>query len=135
MNKDIEEVRHKLFSDREIDRAHCNQLKGAAQKMPQRRAELLRPRINSPQPPPRISRNGLEDAQKWSLPDVPAYGKAMKSLHADIAALKESWRPFHQALEEIEGDMLKGTRSRYQIERTVIHCLDSVYKERRGSEV
>lgn len=79
--------------------------------MPQRRADLLKPKANSPQPPPGISKNGLEDAQKWSLPDVPAYGKAMKSLHADITALKESWGPFHQVLGEIEGDMLKGTIS------------------------
>jgi len=83
-------------------------LKGAVQKIPQRRAELLKPKASSPQPPPGIGKNGLEDAQKWSLPDVPAYGKAMKSLHADIAALKESWGLFHQALGEIEGDMLKG---------------------------
>lgn len=79
--------------------------------MPQRRTELLKPRINSPQPPPGISKNHLEDVQKWSLPDIPAYGKAMKTLHVDIAALKESWGPFHQALGEIEGDMLKGTQS------------------------
>lgn len=78
--------------------------------MPQRRVELLKPRPNSPQPPPGISKNGLEDPQKWSLPDIPAYGKAMRSLHADIAALKEAWRPFHHVLGEIEGDMLKGAR-------------------------
>lgn len=103
--------------------------------MSQRRAELLKPKVNSPQPPPGISKNGLEDAQKWSLPDVPAYGKAMKSLHADIAALKESWRPFHQALGEIEGDMLKGTRSRRLSKWPVVHRLDSVYKEGRDSKV
>lgn len=79
--------------------------------MLQRRVELLKPRTNHSQPPPGISKNGLEDPQKWSLPDLPAYGKAMKSLYADIAALKETWRPFHQALGEIEGDMLKGARS------------------------
>ena len=76
--------------------------------MPQRRVELLKPKVNSPQPPPGIGKNGLEDARKWPLSDVPAYGKAMKSLHTDVAALKESWGPFHQALGEIEGDMLKG---------------------------
>jgi len=36
----------------------------------------------------------------------------MKSLHVDITALKESWGSFHQALAEIEGDMLRGTLSR-----------------------
>lgn len=87
--------------------------------MPQRRAELLKPKVNLPQPPPGISKDGLEDAQKWSLQDVPVYGKAMKSLHADIAALKESWRPFHQALGEIEGDMLRGMLSRLIFERLV----------------
>lgn len=86
-------------------------MKGAAQRIPQRRAEFLKPRANPQPPPPGIGKNGLEDPQKWSLPDIPAYGKAMKSLHADIAALKESWRPFHQALGEIEGDMLKGAQS------------------------
>lgn len=111
MSKDIEEVSHgPFFLDFETGRAHRNQLKGAARKMPQRRAELLKPRVNPPQPLPGIRRGGLEDPQKWLLPDIPAYGKAMKSLHADIAALKESWRPFHQALVEIEGDMLKGAR-------------------------
>lgn len=35
----------------------------------------------------------------------------MTALHADIAALKDSWRPLHQALGEIEVDMLKGMRS------------------------
>ena len=103
--------------------------------MSQRRAELLKPKVNSPQPPPGIGKNGLEDTQKWSLPDVPAYGKTMKSLHADIAALKGSWEPFHQALGEIEGDMLKGTRSRYLTEWLIIHILDSIYEEGGDSEV
>ena len=110
-------------------------MKGAAQKVLQRRAELLKPKANSPQPPPGISKNGLEDAQKWTLPDVPTYGKAMKSLHADITVLKESWAPFHQALGEIEGDMLKGAWFRYLIKRPVIHHLDSVYEERRDNKV
>jgi hypothetical protein len=86
-------------------------LEGAALKMPRRRVELLKLRGNFPLPPPGISRNGLEDAQKWTLPDLPAYGKAMKTLHADIAALKVFWGPFHKAFGEIEGDMLKGTQS------------------------
>ncbi|KAF9650194.1 hypothetical protein BDM02DRAFT_3066742, partial [Thelephora ganbajun] len=99
MNKDIQE------------------LKGAAGKMPQRRAELLKSKVNSPQLPPGISKNGLEDAQKWSLLDIPAYGKAMKSLHTDIATLKESWDPFHQTLGEIEGDMLKAFTRKEEIGR------------------
>lgn len=103
--------------------------------MPQRRAELLKPRVNSPQPPPGIGKNGLEDPHKWPLPDIPAYGKAMKLLHADIAALEEFWRPFNQALGEIEGDMLKGVRSFFWISRNTIHCLDSAYEEGRDNEV
>ena len=95
-----------------MDRTHCDQLKGAVQRMPQRKAELLKPKVNLPQPPPGISKDGLEDAQRWSLHDAPAYGKAMKSLHTDITALKESWRPFHQVLGEIEGDLLRGMLSR-----------------------
>jgi hypothetical protein len=121
--------------DLEISRADCDQLKGAVQKMSQRRAELLKPKGNFPQPPPGISKNGLEEAQKWSLPDVPAYGKAMRSLCSDIAALKESWGPLHQALGEIEGDMLKGTRSHCIIKRLIIHRLGSVYEEGRDSKV
>jgi hypothetical protein len=70
------------------------------------------------------------------LPDIPAYGKAMKSLHADIAALKESWGPFHQALGEIEGDMLR----RYVVplsgrNDSLPTVLGSVYEERRNSKV
>lgn len=121
--------------DSDTDCALYNQLNGAARKVPQRRAELLKPKVNFPQPPPGISRNGLEDARKWLLPDIPAYGKAMKSLHADIAALKESWGPFHQALGEIEGDMLKGTWSRYLVETTITHRFGSVYEEGRDSKV
>ena len=102
--------------------------------MSQRRAELLKPKANSPQPPPGVGKNGLEDAQKWSLPDVPAYGKAMKSLNNDISALRVSWGPFHQALGEIEGDMLKGTRSSYK-KRLATHCLDSVYEEGGDNKV
>lgn len=93
------------------------ELKGAAQKVPQRRAELLQPRVNVPQPPPGISRNGLEDAKRWTLLDIPAYGKAMKLLHADVAALKVSWGPIHQALGEIEGDMLKVCTRKEEIAR------------------
>lgn len=121
--------------DFEINRADCDQLKGAAQKISQRRAEFLKPKVNFPPPPPGINKNGLEDAQKWSLPDVPAYGKAMRSLHADITALKESWDPFHQALGEIEGDMLKGTRSHCIIEYLIIHRPNSVYEEGGDSKV
>lgn len=99
MNRDLEELR------------------GAAQRTPLRRAELLKPRVNSPQPPPGINRNGLEDASKWSLPDVPAYGKAMKLLYADIAALKTSWDPIHRVLGEIEGDMLKACTRKEEIAR------------------
>jgi len=110
-------------------------LKGAVQKLSQRKTELLKPKVNSPQPPPGIYKNGLEDAQKWSLPDVPAYGKVMKSLHIDIAALKESWGPFHQALAEIEGDMLRGMPPYRSVQKPITHCLDSVYEERRDNKV
>ena len=103
--------------------------------MSQRRTELLKPKVNFPQAPPGIGKNGLEDAQKWSLPDVPAYGRAMKSLHVDIAALKTSWGPFHRESGEIEGDMLKGTRSNYTTKWLIIHRPDSVYEEGRDSEV
>jgi len=110
-------------------------LKGAVQKISQRRAELLKPKVNFPQPPPGINKNGLEDAQKWSLPDVLAYGRAMRSLRTDIVALKDSWGPFHQALGEIEGDMLKGKRFYCIVECLIIHPLDSVYEEGRDSKV